>query len=216
MKGLLRNNFYATLSNIKFFSIVMALTGVFVIAVISQPLLFGYTILSMVGYSFLSISSFHKENNSKWCKYKLVSPVQRIDIIKSYFFSQLIWIAVGMTAALVVIGLSCLLHGCPFDKNIDFINLVVLGLSISLFMSAFFFPLRYIGDSEKSEASLFISLLCSVGIVLGLISFTNWLFDKPMTEIGQLIGITLLAIFSILCFFISIPLTAFIFKRKEF
>ncbi|GFI50451.1 hypothetical protein IMSAGC020_01657 [Lachnospiraceae bacterium] len=51
MKGLLKNNFLTVYSNAKVFSIFMFILGLFVVAVISQPLLIGYVLLSMVGFS---------------------------------------------------------------------------------------------------------------------------------------------------------------------
>ena len=50
MKGLLKNNFFAVYANVKVFSIFMFFLGVFVVAVISQPLLFGYALLGTVGF----------------------------------------------------------------------------------------------------------------------------------------------------------------------
>ena len=51
MKGLLKNNFLTVYANAKVFSIFMFLLGVFVVAVVSQPLLIGYGLLCMVGFS---------------------------------------------------------------------------------------------------------------------------------------------------------------------
>lgn len=95
MKGLLKNNFLTVYSNAKVFSIFMLILGLFVVAVISQPLLIGYVLLSMVGFSVNAITSIKKEFISKWGKYKLTLPVKRATIVKSYFISQLIWLLVG-------------------------------------------------------------------------------------------------------------------------
>ena len=173
MKGLLKNNFLTVYSNAKVFSIFMLILGLFVVAVISQPLLIGYVLLSMVGFSVNAITSIKKEFISKWGKYKLTLPVKRAAIVKSYFISQLIWLLVGILYAGIVISLSWALHGCPYDNSIDVVSIFALGISVSIFTGAFFFPLLYLGGEERSDVFLVISLLCGIGVVLGIISVLN-------------------------------------------
>lgn len=214
MKGLLKNNFFAVYANVKVFSIFMFLLGIFVVAVISQPLLIGYVLLGMVGFSVNAISSIKKEFVSKWGKYKLTLPVKRADIIKSYFVSQLIWLLVGTLFAGIVVSLSWLFHGCPFDSSIDSISILVLGISISLFAGAFYFPLFYLGGEERSEVFLVISLLCAAGIVLGITSVINFYLDPGLTTI--LLGAAVLIVCSLLAFILSYPLTVSIYNKKEY
>lgn len=214
MKGLLRNNFFAARSNAKVFSGFLLLLGIFVIAVISQPLLFGYVMLGMVGFSVNAITSMKKEFVSKWGKYKLTLPVKRADIVKSYFISQLIWLFVGTLFAGTGVCLSWLLHGCPFDRGVDVISLFVFGISVSLFSGAFFFPLFYLGGEERSEVFLVISLLCAVGINLGIVSLINLYLEPGLTAI--LFGAAVLLICSFSAFIISYPLTVHIYNGKEY
>lgn len=214
MKGLLRNNFFAARSNAKVFSVFLLLLGIFVVAVVSQPLLFGYAMLGMVGFSVNAITSMKKEFVSKWGKYKLTLPVKRADIVKSYFISQLIWLFVGTLFAGTGVCLSWLLHGCPFDGGVDVISLFAFGISVSLFSGAFFFPLFYLGGEERSEVFLVIRLLCAVGIDLGIVSLINFYLDPGLTAI--LFGTAALLICSFLAFIISYPLTVHIYNGKEY
>lgn len=214
MKGLLKNNFFATCANAKVFSIFMLLLGVFVVAVVSQPLLFGYMLLGMIGFSVNALTSIKNEFSSKWGKYKLTLPVKRADIIKSLFMSQIIWLFVGTLFAGIGMGLSWILHGCPFDLYIDIFKMFALGISISLFMGAIFFPLLYLGSEERSEVFMVIALLCAVGIDLVIVTITNKLLEPGTTTI--LLGVAALLICSLLAFSISYPLTVGIFKRKEY
>ena len=50
MKGLLKNNFYATLSNAKVFAVIMLLLGAFVVAIDKKDttLIIGYMLLAMI------------------------------------------------------------------------------------------------------------------------------------------------------------------------
>ncbi len=214
MKGLLKNNFLAVCSNVKVFSALMLMLGIFVVAVISPSLLIGYALLSIVGFSVIAVTSIKKEFVSKWGKYKLTLPIKRADIVKSYFISQFIWLIVGLAFAGASISLSWLLHGCPFDKSIDTLSVFALGISVSLLAGAFFFPVFYLGGEEKSEVSLVISLLCGIGITLGIISTLNRYLTPGFTTV--LIGAVVLILCSLLMFALSYPLTVSIYKKKEY
>lgn len=216
MKGLLRNNLYMTLTGIKLFAGMIVVLGIFVAAVVSQPLLVGYSILCMVGFPLVSLSNLSKENTSQWSKYKLTAPVCRVDIIKSYFFSQFIWLFTGIVASLTVMWISVILHGFPFDRIQDAWMIVTLGMSISLLMNAVFFPLYYFGNEEKNEILILISLLCAIGIVMGLSSLINWLFGENMTNLQLLAGMAVLLLCAAGGLCVSFPLTIYAFQRKEY
>lgn len=214
MKGLLRNNLYATLSNAKVFSGFMILFGIFVVAVISQSLQIGYVMIGIIGFSVNAIAITKNEFISKWGKYKLTLPVKRTDIVKSLFLNQIIWLLVGTFFVGIEIGLSWLFHGCPFDQVIDVLTMFALGVSMSLFMGAIFFPLFYVGGEEKSEVFLVISLLCAFGIDFAIVSVVNDLLEPGIASI--VCGAVILIICSLLAFALSYPLTAKIFKKKEY
>ena len=168
MKGLLKNNFYAVRSSATIFSIFMLIVGTIVIVIDSQQFLLIYLLLGMIGFSMSAIAGIGRDYTSKWAKYKLTTPVKRGAIVKSYFIHLLIWLFVGMIFAGLVMCLTWLLHGCPFDRNIDAVMIFAVGISISLLTGAIFFPLFYLGGEERSGVFLVVSLLCAVGIVIGI------------------------------------------------
>lgn len=212
MKGLFKNNLLTVYSNAKVFSIFMLVLGIFVIAVVSPSLLIGYVLLSIVGFSVIAVTSIKKEFVSKWGKYKLTLPVIRATIVKSYFICQLIWLLVGTLYSGIAVCLSWALHGCPFDNNIDVVSIFALGISISIFTGAFFFPLFYLSGEENCDVFLVISLLCGIGVVLGLISVLNLYLSPGITTI--LISAAVLVICSLLVFALSYPLTVCIYHKK--
>ena len=218
MKGLLKNNFYVTLSNAKVFSTIMLILCVFTIAIGKKntSLIIGYMLLSMIGFPFNSIASLRKESNGKWSKYKLTTPVKRSVIVQSYFLSLLLWLVVGMAFAGIGAAISVMLYGSSFDRNTDIFMLFVAGVGISLFMGAIFFPLFYIGGEERNEVFLVISLLGGIGLVMGLTALINTLFPSPMTTTQILFGGTIIFACALLAFAISYPLTAYIYRRKEY
>ena len=218
MKGLLKNNFYATLSNAKVFAAIMLLLGIFVVGMGNKvPLsIIGYMLLAMIGFSLNSIASLRKESSTKWSKYKLTTPVKRSAIVQSYFLSLLLWLIVGMVFAGIGVALSIMLHGFPFDKDTDVFMLFVMGVGISLFMGAIFFPLFYIGGEERNEVFLVISLLCGIGLVMGLTTLINTLFPAPMTTMQIILGGVIIFACALLVFVISCPVTAYIYRKREY
>ena len=214
MKGLLKNNFLTVYANAKVFSIFMFLLGIFVVAVVSQPLLIGYGLLCMVGFSVNASVSMKKEFVSKWGKYKLTLPVKRAAIVKSHFISHLIWLLVGALYAGIVISLSWALHCCPYDNSIDVVSIFALGISVSIFMGAFFFPLFYLGGEERSDIFLLISLVCGIAVVLGIISVLNLYLTPGVITI--LVSAAILIVCSLLMFALSYPLTVGIYHNKEY
>lgn len=98
------------------------------------------------------------------------------------------WLMVGIVFAGIGVALSIMLHGFPFDRSTDVLMLFVVGIAISLFMGAIFFPLFYLGGEERNEVFLVLSLLCSIGFVMGLTTFINTLFPTPMTTTQVILG----------------------------
>lgn len=213
MKGLLKNNFYATLSGAKILAAVMVLSGAFITAVISQSLLIAYIVLGIIGFSETAAGIVRDEFSSKWGKYKLTLPVRRADIIKSQYVNQLIWMAVGTLFAATVTVLSWLLHGSLFDIPLDIVTTFVMGISMSLFMGAVFFPLFYLIGEEKGSIFIGLSLVCAFLLDYAIVSLINY-FVEPGPQ-SRLLGIIALSALSVLAFLLSCPITVRIFKRKE-
>lgn len=217
MKGLLKNNFYGILSSAKVFLIFMLLLGIYVIMMEKNSfMVIVYALLGIIGFSINAIASLRNESSSKWNKYKLTAPVKRAEIVKSYFLSQLIWLLAGMLFTGMEITLSILLHGSPFDRNIDIFFIFVTGVGISLFTASLFFPLSYSGGAEKNQVFLIISLIGGIGIFVMLVDLLNTLFDDfSMSAFQMILGGLIIIICSCLAFILSYWVTVGIFKRKE-
>jgi hypothetical protein len=149
MKGLLKNNYFATLDNAKAITALMVLLCALGIVMKNQMLLISFTMFCMVGFSLISLVGSLKERGFKWDKYKLSMPVRRAEIVRSYFLSLLIWLVFGMLLAGSGIGLSLVFRGFLFDKPTDVFNLYVGGIGVSLFAGAIFF--RCIAHREERK-----------------------------------------------------------------
>lgn len=217
MKGLLKNNVYAVLSNAKLFSAMMLVLGIFVVGIDhdTQSFIIGYMLLCMTGFSAIAAASLRRESVSKWSKYKLTAPIRRTDIVKSYFLSQMAWLCIGMLLAGIAAALSILFYGFPFDKDTDIFMVYVVGIGLSLFMGAIFFPLFYLGGEERSEMLIGVSLLGGIGGIMGASSLMNRWFGPHMTVFQIMTAGAAILVCALLAFFLSFLLTVRIFQKKE-
>ena len=216
MKGLFRNNFFTVWINAKVFLIFLFLMGIVVTVIPAQTLQMYFVMIGIVGFSVIAATAIGNEFSLKWGKYKLTTPVKRADIVKSYFINQLIWLAVGIIFAVIGMGLSWLLHGCPFGQSIDALLMFSAGISISLFAGAIFFPLFYLGGEERTGVFLVISLLCAIGITMAISTFINIALISEMTIWKIILKAAVMLACSLLALALSYPLTVAIFRRKEY
>lgn len=214
MKGLLKNNIYGTLSSVETFAGFMILFGIFGVTVIGQSVQIGYVLIGIIGFSVSTLIVVKDEFTTKWGKYKLTLPVKRADIVKSQFLNQVIWLLVGTFFVGIELGLSWLFHGCPFDQNLDVLTLVALGISMSLFMGAIFFPLFYAGGEESGEMFWVIAILCAFGIDYTIGTILNDLLEPGTATI--VFGAVALIVCSMAAFGVSYSVTVGIFERKEY
>ena len=216
MKGLLKNNYYAMLPNIKVLLIVVSFLLILNIGLKNQILMISYVLLCMLGFPLNSVTSLQKESVTKWNKYKLTMPVTRAAIVRSYYVSLLLCLSVGIVFAGVGIVPAIMLHGFPFDKNIDIFMLRVAGASSSLFMGAIFLPLFYSDGEERGEMFLVISVLCGIGIVIGIIVCINMLVPPPVTTMQLILSGIGMLVSALIIFAVSYPLTVAVYHKKEY
>lgn len=215
MKGLLRNNLLAAFSNAMIFSVFLLLWGIFIMVFPDRDLFIGFGVSGMVGFSVNGIFSVQRESSSRWGKYKLTAPVRRTDIIKSYYIAQLIWLFWGMLFAVVASALSThIFRRWAFDLYTD-LPMFALGISISLFLCAIFFPLFYWSREDRGEVFLVIALLCAIAVDAGLVTLLNLILSEPGI-ITILCGTGAMTGCSALAFALSYPLTVHIYSKKEY
>lgn len=207
MNGLIKNNYYKIVSNLRILLIFILLVGtsILIFGGRNEILLFAFLFLTVIGFPFVSSIGLRRNSSDKWNQYVLSLPVKRHEIIGSMFITQLIAIIIGSTLSMVLFLVSFAFHGFAFYRYIDVFLLFSSSMGTILLMNAIFLPMSYLDSNDRTEALSIISLLISVAIVIGLITVTNILLKKPSDT--QLIiwgiGILLLSIISFVlsCFF---------------
>lgn len=219
MKGLLRNNFYGAISNVKLILVFdMALYAILLVS--GNDLLM--TILSIItapSLSLLAISGLRKENSSKWGKYKLTLPVTRREIIKSQFIMHFFWTGLGASGAAAFMLLTVLIHGnLYFAYGLrDAATLILCGGVLSILIGATSYPLLYLCGTERIEAILIVGVTVSIAIVLALTMGINaFLGPGNVTNVEYYMSVTIILAISFVLYAVSYFATIAIFEKKAY
>ena len=207
MIGLLRNNFYGMIGNIKLLLAFFIVFGGALLITGNYTLLSAFTLLTGPTFALLSFSCLRKETASKWNKYKLSLPVKRKDIIKSQFLSHIAWTAFGVLIATAVIALTVLIHGNKFFYYgfRDAITLLIGSGVLALFIGAISYPMFYLWDAEGNEAIIAISIIASIGITTGLSWLVNAIngFNNQITDFEYYMSVIFILAIAIVIFALS-------------
>ncbi len=217
MRGLFKNSYYKLIASLRLFMILVLLLAVAVIIFNNRndSLLIGFAGLGMVLLPFTATIGLGKQGIGKWEKYMLTLPIKRSSIIKNIFLTQFLSLLLGILSVGIVFALSFAIHGFLFYRWLDVYMIFSVAITLSLIISAIFFPVSYADSKGRTEAIGIISLILGIIVVMCLITATRMLIVKPtdMQLIGMCIGF--LSVSGIL-YLISYFITKNIFSKKEF
>lgn len=184
MKGLLKNNFYGVIENLKIALAFVMLVGVLLLITGEATLLSAFSLIAPPIIALLMVSCVRKESASKWEKYKLTLPVRRKAIIESQYISHTIWSISGVVIVAVFMTLTVFIHGDQYFYYgfRDAITLVLGGGILAILIGAFSYPLYYLWGAEKTEVILIISVIGSIGIVFALTMLVNTFSDGNVSD----------------------------------
>ena len=210
MKGLLKNNFYGVIENLKIALAFVMLVGVLLLITGEATLLSAFSLIAPPIIALLMVSCVRKESASKWEKYKLTLPVRRKAIIESQYISHTIWSISGVVIVAVFMTLTVFIHGDQYFYYgfRDAITLVLGG--------AFSYPLYYLWGAEKTEVILIISVIGSIGIVFALTMLVNTFSDGNVSDTLYYISLLVVTAITIITFIFSCVLTKQIFQHCEY
>ena len=83
-------------------------------------------------------------------------------------------------------------------------------------MGAIFFPLHFLGGEERSEVMMVVSLLGGIGMMMGLSSLINRVYSGNMTSRQIILSGIFITACSAAAFAASFPVTAGVFRKKEY
>lgn len=144
MRGLLRNNLYGVIENIKIVFAFITVMGIVLLFSGETTLLNIFSLLTAPMVAVLTISCLRKESASKWSKYKLTLPIKKTEIIKSQYFSHLFWSLIGIVIVSVFMSITVLIHGNQYFYYgfRDAVTLVLGGGVLAILIGAVSFPVQ--------------------------------------------------------------------------
>lgn len=205
MKGLLKNNFYGVIENLKIALAFVMLVGVLLLITGEATLLSAFSLIAPPIIALLMVSCVRKESASKWEKYKLTLPVRRKAIIESQYISHTIWSISGVVIVAVFMTLTVFIHGDQYFYYgfRDAITLVLGGGILAILIGAFSYPLYYLWGAEKTEVILIISVIGSIGIVFALTMLVNTFSDGNVSDTLYYISLLVVTAITIITFIFS-------------
>lgn len=189
MKGLLKNNLYGVIENIKIVFAFITLLGMALLFTGEASLLNIFSLIVAPVVAVLTISCLRKESSSKWSKYKLTLPVKRKEIVKGQYISHFLISLAGMLTVALFILLTVLIHGNQYFYYgfRDAVTLILLGGILSILIGAIAYPLYYLWGAERTEIILVLSVVLSIAVIMGLSIFVNFLQEAEMFQIQCII-----------------------------
>jgi len=217
MNGLILDNYYKTISSMKFFAPVIFIASVFFLTTGNYTILEIFVCISITILSIPAVSSMRKDSEVNWNRYELTLPVTRKEIIQCKYICYLSWVAVGTIIAMLVTALGFLIHNNIFFILQDIVTLFSLGIGISLMVGTLFFPMIYLFGSDKSEVILAISVLGGIGLIVFFIWLLNVVAPVEYPSTTQFfLRISIFIIMCLLALMLSYLGTYKIFKQKEY
>ena len=219
MKGLLKNNLYGVIENIKIVFAFITLLGMALLFTGEASLLNIFSLIVAPVVAVLTISCLRKESSSKGSKYKLTLPVKRKEIVKGQYISHFLISLAGMLTVALFILLTVLIHGNQYFYYgfRDAVTLILLGGILSILIGAIAYPLYYLWGAERTEIILVLSVVLSIAVIMGLSIFVNFFTGSgDVSDTVYYISLSAIMAITVLIFLLSYFLTCQIFKYKEY
>ena len=128
-----------------------------------------YIIMSGVLCSMMVTTTFSFDENSKWMKYAMVTPVAKKDIVISKFVILLIFSAIGAVSGLVIGSIGgIILHKVSFGDIITLLLVGMTSLAIAVIIGSISIPLLFMFGAEKVRMLTFVSCIVPAAIGFGI------------------------------------------------
>ena len=204
MKGLIRNNIYSALPNLKnalYINLVMLVVP-FIVGAEYVRIVITIQMFMFVANAAAPISM---DVVSKWDKFQVTMPVRRKDIINARYITAIMMIIAGLAMAVLTIFISTS-FGLTLDKDIVLFGLST-GLMISMGTVSFLYPLLLKIGCESSEIILLacsgLSTIIYIGMAFVISPFVDDAVRIGSNDILQITTIIVFIVLFIVSYFVS-------------
>ncbi|MGN7764844.1 ABC-2 transporter permease [Paenibacillus sp. 22594] len=149
-----------------------------------------YIIASGVLCSMMVMTTFSFDDNSKWMKYAMVTPVTKRDLVASKFIVLLIFSGFGVVTGLVIGFIGGIITGKVDYSNMSDIltlpGIAVVGFIIATILGSLSIPLLFKFGTEKARTLSLVSFIIPAAICFGVYEILIF-FGVSFTDQLQLI-----------------------------
>lgn len=177
-----------------------------------------YISMSGILCSMMIITTFSFDDNSKWMKYAMVTPITKKDMVASKFIVLLAFSAIGAVAGLVIGSIGgVIVHKVNFSNISDILTLLFVSL-VSLVIAEIFgsmsIPLLFKFGAEKARTLSFISFIVPAAICFGIYELLT-LFGVLFTDYSVFILLCCSPLIALVWNLAMYKISYAIFAKKE-
>lgn len=177
-----------------------------------------YMIMSGILCSMMIITTFSFDDNSKWMKYAMVTPVTKKDMVASKFVVLLIFSAIGAVTGLVIGSIGgVIIHKVNFSSISNVLTLLFASL-VSLVIAEIFgsmsIPLLFRFGAEKARVLSLVALIVPAAICLGVYELLT-LFGVSFTDYSIFILLCCSPLIALVWNLVMYKISYAIFAKKE-
>lgn len=216
MKGLIRNNFYTVEGSLKA-TLLLSLAAGIVLAIVGKVAGDSGSLTSLIiaanlgGYGSLVVTVMQKDAASKWNKFELTMPVNRNDVVTARYISCLLYVLIGIAAAILSILLFYLATG---SLNLERASYgFAFGFGFAMSMPTFMIPLSIIFGTDKTEPFMLVAVVMGLALFFGS-NAVMAPFLKDAAHADLLFRLSYV-VFSLLLFVVSYLISCWAYLKKE-
>ena len=102
MKGLLLDNFYKTIHDMKILLVLLALLGGCIILFTDGQLpVQAFIFITFLSISVLALTSIRRDSVTRWNRYERTMPIKQKTIVLSKYISYILWVLVATVIAVI-------------------------------------------------------------------------------------------------------------------
>ncbi len=177
-----------------------------------------YIIISGILCSMMVITTFSFDDNSKWIKYAMVTPVTKKDLVAGKFIVLLIFSAIGAISGLVIgfIG-GIIIHKVNYSNLSDILTalfVTMVSLVIAEIFGSVSIPLLFQFGAEKARILSIISFVVPAVICLGVYGILTF-FGVSFTDQRIFILLCCSPVIALVWNFMMYKISYMIFSKKD-
>lgn len=165
MTGLIKKDFYLSVSMFKSYVLVAAVFALLTLAGI-YDISFFVTYMSVMCI-MIPVNLFAYDEQARWDKYAAALPSGRAGVVKArYFFTILVCLG-SLLFALLLQLIVALVSGAQGQERVDLLLSGLFPAAYGCFMNAILLPLLFKFGSQKGRIYLILALGVGVGVIFG-------------------------------------------------